>query len=169
MSMPVPDERASVVRRVRALEEEGLLQLPKGIPTEPRDPLAVQGPDGRIHSWMVPFIADGRLVAWAQIGRTLELLRFSLLGGGRVEASPDSADWLDPGRVSARIAEAAGSNCLMPPVLTYDRDPSRLVWTAETEVAGGGTQRWYVAGTAVWRDTGAEDVTGGGPPRSLGT
>src|SRR6059036_3178361 len=132
------DERASVVRRVRALLEEGILQLPSGGSPEVRDPVPVHGSDGRVHSWMVPFVANGKLVAWAQIGRTLEFLRFSLLGGGQIEASPDAADWLDSERVSARIAKAAGtSHFLAPPLLTYDRDPSRLVWAAEVKAAGG--------------------------------
>jgi hypothetical protein len=114
---------------------------------------------------MAPFVANGKLVAWAQIGRTLEFLRFSLLAGGRIETSPDAADWLDSARVATRIAEAAGtSHFLAPPLLTYDRDPSRLVWAAEVKAAGGRSQRWFVAGASVWRDTGAEEVTGG-PPR----
>jgi hypothetical protein len=156
------DERGSVVRRVRTLLEEGFFQLPSG--AEPRHPLPVRGPDGRIHSWMVPFVANGKLVAWAQIGRALEFLRFSLVAGGRIRASPDAADWLDSEKVSARIATTAGtSDFLAPPVLTYDRDPSRLVWAAEVRTPDGRSQRWFVAGTSVWRDTGAEEVTGGSP------
>ena len=160
------DERASVIRRVRALLEEGVLQLPGGGSPEARDPLPVhRSDDGRVHSWMVPFVANGRLVAWAQIGRTLELLRFSLLAGGKLETSPDAADWLDPERVSARIAKAAGTgHVLAPPVLTYDRDPSRLVWAAEVK-APGGRERWLAAGASVWRDTSDDEVTGG-PPHS---
>jgi hypothetical protein len=156
------DERGSVVRRVRTLLEEGFFQLPSG--AEPRHPFPVRGPDGRIHSWMVPFVANGKLVAWAQIGRALEFLRFSLVAGGRIKASPDAADWLDSEKVSARIATTAGtSDFLAPPVLTYDRDPSRLVWAAEVRTPDGRSQRWFVAGTSVWRDTGAEEVTGSSP------
>jgi hypothetical protein len=160
--VPARDERASVVRRVRTLIDEGIFQPPSR--AEPREPLPVRGSDGRTHSWMVPFVANGKLVAWAQIGRTLEFLRFSLVAGGRIGASPDAADWLDSERVSARIADTAGtSDFLAPPVLTYDRDPSRLVWTAEVRMPDGKSQRWFVAGTSVWRDTGAEEVTGGSP------
>jgi hypothetical protein len=160
--VPVRSERASVVRRVRTLLDEGFFQPPSG--AEPREPLPVRGSDGRIHSWMVPFVANGKLVAWAQIGRALELLRFSLVAGGRIKASPDAADWLDSERVSARIADIAGtSDFLAPPVLTYDRDPSRLVWAAEVRTAEGRSQRWFAAGTSVWRDTGPEQVTGGSP------
>jgi hypothetical protein len=160
--VPDRDERRSVVRRVRTLLEEGLFQLPSG--AEPRNPLPVRGPDGRIHSWMVPFVANGKLVAWAQIGRALEFLRFSLFAGGRIDASPDAADWLDSEKVSARIADTAGtSDFLAPPVLTYDRDPSRLVWAAEVRTPDGRSQRWLAAGTSVWRETRAEEVTGGSP------
>ena len=79
----------------------------------------------------------------------------------------DAADWLDRERVSARIAKAAGtSHVLAPPVLTYDRDPSRLVWAAEVKAPGGRTERWLVAGASVWRDAGSDEVTGGPPPDS---
>jgi hypothetical protein len=162
--VPAGDERASVLRRVQTLLDEGLFQLPSG--AEPRDPLPVRGSDGRIHSWTVPFVANGKLVAWAQIGRALQFLRFSLLAGGRIESSPHAADWLDSERVSARIADAAGtSDFLAPAVLTYDRDPSRLVWAAEVRTADGRSQRWFVAGTSVWRDSGGTDEVTGGSPR----
>jgi hypothetical protein len=162
MAGTVPNERAAVVRRVRALLKEGFVQLPKGISSEPGEPMAVGDSDGHIHSWMVPFVADGRLIAWAQIGRALEFLRFSLLAGGRIGASPDAADWLDVERISARIAEAAGIDRLLsPPVLTYDRDPSRLVWAAEVKTADEKRQRWFAAGVNVWRDRGVEEITGG--------
>jgi hypothetical protein len=152
------------MRRVTALLDEGFIQAPSGGSTKAQDPLPVHGSDERIHSWMVPFVGNGKLVAWAQIGRALEFLRFSLLAGGRIESSPDAADWLDPERVSARIAEAAGTDHLLgPPILTYDRDPSRLVWAAEVRTADGRSQRWFAAGTSVWRDTGAQEVTGGSP------
>jgi len=65
--VPDSDERRSAVRRVWTLLEERFFQLPSG--AEPRNPLPVRGPNGRIHSWMVPFVANGKLVAWAQIGR----------------------------------------------------------------------------------------------------
>jgi hypothetical protein len=160
--VPVRSERASVIRRVRNLLDERFFQPPSG--AEPREPLPVRGSDGHIHSWMVPFVANGKLVAWAQIGRALEFLRFSLVAGGRIEASPDATDWLDSERVSARIADIAGtSDFLAPPILTYDRDPSRLVWAAEVRTAEGRSQRWFAAGTSVWRDTGPEQVTGGSP------
>jgi hypothetical protein len=94
-----------------------------------------------IHGW-VPLVANGKLVAWAQIGRGLEFLRFSLVAGGRAEASPDAADWLDSERVSARIADSAGtSDFLAPPVLTYDHDPSRLFWAAEVRTPDWRSQR----------------------------
>ena len=122
--MPDSDERRSAVRRVRTLLEERFFQLLSG--AEPRNPLPVRGPNGRIHSWMVRFVANGTLVAWAQIGRALEFLRFSLVAGGSIGSRPGAADWFDSERVSARIADTAGtSDFLAPPVLTYDRDPSR--------------------------------------------
>jgi hypothetical protein len=158
-----------VLQRVRTLLDEGFLRLPNGVTGEIQEPLPVHGPDGRIHSWMVPFASNGKLIAWAQINRSLEFLRFSILAGGRIQQSPDAADWLDSGRVAARIAEAAGtSHLLAPPILTYDRDPSRLIWAAEIKAAGGKNRRWLAAGTRVWEDTAGEEMTGGPPSAQSG-
>jgi hypothetical protein len=162
--VPADDERDKVLQRVRTLLGEGFLKLPTGVTAEIQAPLPVHGPDGRIHSWMVPFVREGKLVAWAQISPSLTFLRFSVLAGGRIQEIPDAADWLDSKRIALRIAEAAGTgDVLGPPILTYDRDPSRLVWAAEIKTLGGKRQRWLAAGTSAWQDTASEEVTGGPP------
>lgn len=158
-------QRASVTRRVRELLESGFYQLPPGVPAVAGEPLAVHAPDGAIHSWMVPFTAATKLVAWAQLSPSLDPLRFSVLGGGRKDALPDAADWLDSSQILAMVAAAAGAGpVLSVPVLTYDRDPSRLVWMVESCAPGGAVRRWFSAGRSVWEDAGDEEVTGG-PPR----
>jgi hypothetical protein len=162
--VPARDERNAVLQRVRTLVDEGFIRLPMGVTAEIQTPLPVHGSDGRVHSWMVPFVSNAKLLAWAQINRSLKFLRFSVLAGGRTREIPDAADWLDSRRVSMRIAETAGTtDFLAPPILTYDRDPSRLVWAAEIKTAGGKSQRWLAAGTRVWQDTASEEVTGGPP------
>jgi hypothetical protein len=155
-------QRAAVVRRVRELLESGFYQLPPGLRPVPGDPLAVHGPQGALHSWMVPFTAENRLVAWAHLSPALEPLRFSLFAGGRLDALPDAADWLDPARIQANVAAAAGTGqTLSWPVLTFDRDPSRLVWMVESRAPDGTLHRWHSAGRTVWEATGPEEVTGG--------
>lgn len=150
------DEREAVASRVQQLLANCLLQLPDGVAGAP---LPVHNPNGTVHSWMVPFLAGTKLVAWAQLSRALDLLRFSLLPGA-VEAR----DWLDPEQIAQRVPVIAGemSNRSFP-VLTYDRDPSRLVWEVKSNTPGEAIRRWFVAGDAVWEDTGDEEVTGGSP------
>jgi hypothetical protein len=158
--------RASVTRRVLELLESRFFQLPPGLPAVAGEPLPVMAPGGAIHSWMVPFIAGAKLVAWAQLSPSLAPLRLSVLGGGRMDVAPDAADWLDTGLISAKIAAVAGAGAtLSSPVLTYDRDPSRLVWMVESRSPGGALRRWFSTGGSVWEDAGHQEVTGG-PPHS---
>lgn len=145
------DEPTSVTRRVLEFLKAGLIQLPPGAHTQLGQPLPVQHPQGGVHSWIVPFMAGAKLLGWAHVSRSLDLLRFSLLPRGRME--------LDPAHIAERIPGAL----LSGPVLTYDRDPSRLVWRAESRTPDGATRRWLVAGESVWEDTGEEGVTGGQP------
>lgn len=146
------DEPAFVTQCVLEFLKAGLIQVPPGAPTQLGQPLAVQHPEGGVHSWIVPFLTGTRLLGWAQVSRSLDLLRFSLLPRGRME--------LDPAHIAERIPGAL----LSGPVLTYDRDPSRLVWRAESRTADGAIRRWLAAGESVWEDTGEDGVTGG-PPR----
>jgi hypothetical protein len=157
------DERASVLQRVNALVDQGFIRSPKG-GAELRLPMPIYSPTGSVHSWMVPFVADEKLLAWAQIGRGLEFLRFSLVAGGRADACPAAADWLDAAVVAARIAKAAAPRHLVSdPVLSYDRDPSRLVWVADVAKPGEPKHHWFAAGTEVWRERENQEVTGGPP------
>ena len=152
-------------QRVRDLLEGGFLQLPLGVHAAPGEPLAVHDQGGTIHSWMVPFTAGTKLVAWAQISPLLEPLRFSVLAGGKMEAVPEAADWLDTKQILTAVARVAGPGCVLSvPILTYDRDPSRLVWMVDAREPDGAIKRWFAAGSSVWQDAGEEEVTGG-PPR----
>jgi hypothetical protein len=81
-----------------------------------------------------------------------------------MDAVPEAADWLDTRQILTAVAAAAGPGCLLSvPLLTYDRDPSRLVWMVEAREPGGAVRRWFAAGGSVWQ-SGGEEVTGG-PPR----
>ncbi|HWC99921.1 MAG TPA: hypothetical protein VG456_24345 [Candidatus Sulfopaludibacter sp.] len=138
------DQAVAISRRVRELLESGFYQLPPGISAEPGAPLPVRAPDGAIHSWIVPFTAENQIVAWAQLLPTLESLRFSVFG----EQKPEAAEWLDPAAILYRVADVVGlGQHLSEPVLTYDRDPSRLVWMVESRPP---LRRWFTAGGIVW-------------------
>lgn len=160
--MEESSQRAAVSRRVRELLASGFYRLPAGVEASAGVPLAVRSPGGAIGLWAVPFTAGTRLVAWAQLSTSLEPLRFSLLAGGRMEALPDAADWLDAARILANVAALAGEGkALSAPVLTYDRDPSRMVWMVEWLAPDGTSRRWLSSGVSVWEDPGDDEVTGG--------
>lgn len=155
-------QQISISRRVRELLGSGFFQLPAGLSAVAGTPLGVHAPGGAIHSWMVPFTAGTKLVAWAQVSPSLDPLRFSLLAGGNPDAFPDAADWLDSRQILAKVSAMVGAGqALSAPVLTYDRDPSRLVWMVESHAANGAVRRWFAAGGSVWEDRGDEEVTGG--------
>lgn len=69
---------------------------------------------------------------------------------GMREGLPAAADWIDPARIrerargAARVGETAGE-----PMLTFDRNPDRLVW-AVTLVSSSGARELYVAGETVY-------------------
>lgn len=149
------DGKAQVVRRVRELVESGFYQFPSGTDAVAGDPLPVVNPGGSVHSWLAPFISAGKLVAWAVLTPRMEPLRFSVFPAA---TAPDAASWLDARHIAARISRAAGEP-VGEAVLTYDRNPSRLVWMAESH-GRSGLRRWFAAGEFVWEDTGDEEVTG---------
>jgi hypothetical protein len=156
LNMAPEVESAEVADRVQQLLANGLLQPPRSVAGAP---LPVHNPNGTVHSWMVPFLAGTKLVAWAQLSCSLDLLRFSLPPGGL-----EAKDWLDPEQIAGRVSVIAGEKSTLSfPVLAYDRDPSRLVWAVVSSTPGEAIRRWFVAGDTVWEDTGEEEVTGGPP------
>jgi hypothetical protein len=151
-------------RITRELLERGSLQIPGGGGAAVGEAAAVCDVSGAFHSWVVPLTIKEKLVAWAQFSARLELQRFStfLRREGEFDPCPDVADWFDPEVVRKRVIDKVGEEVdLSVPMLTFDRDPSRLVWLVEALRARGEPQRWFVAGPSVWEDPGMEDVTGG--------
>jgi hypothetical protein len=164
--MDLERESALATQRIKELAHQGAFEIPGGDRAEMRPAVPVFDARGALHSWMAPFTLGQKLVAYAQLSRSLELMRFSTFAGGKVESAPTAEDWLDPARVQARAAAvAAPDEALSTPLLTFDRDPSRLVWSVEGSRPGGRTRRWFVIGDSVWEDRGEADATGGAPPR----
>lgn len=162
--METNDSQTGVERIARELWEQGSLQIPGGGDAIVGQAASVCGLSGAFHSWVVPLTIQGKLVAWAQFSPQLVLLRFSvfLRREGELDRCPNVADWFDPGIVRERVLEKVGPNAdLTAPLLTFDRDPSRLVWLVESRGKSGSTKRWFVAGNTVWEDPGMEEVTGG--------
>jgi hypothetical protein len=123
------------------------------------EPVPVREPGGRPHSWFVGVSEGDGLLGFLQLDRELGLLRYSSFQRqpGSSQGSPPRADWLDPERIRARAAEklrpgeAAGD-----PYLTFDANPSRLVWAVPVVGAAAEGREIFVAGETVY-----EPSTGG--------
>jgi hypothetical protein len=153
-----------VGRITRDRLDRGSLQIPGGGGAAVGEAAAVYDALGTFHSWVVPLTIKEKLVAWAQFSSELALQRFSIFLRSEEELGlcPDAADWFDPEVVRERVIEKVGEKVdLSLPVLTFDRDPSRLVWLVEAHGTRGETRRWFVAGRSVWEDPGVEEMTGG--------
>ncbi len=162
--METNGSQTEVERIARELWEEGSIQVPGGSDAIVGQAAPVYDPTGAFHSWIVPLMIQRRLVAWAHFSPQLVLLRFSIFlrREGALDLCPNVEDWFNPEIVRERVIEKIGPNAdLTTPVLTFDRDPSRLVWLVEVRYKDGSRKRWFVAGQSVWEDPGLEEVTGG--------
>jgi len=122
-------------------------------------PIAVQTPEGRLHSWFVPVTVGNQLAGYFQFLPDLTLMSYSSFQrkDDSLDGCPVAESWTDPdtirglaGRLS-RPGETAGR-----PYLTYDRAPSRLAWGVPL-ISPDGTQRTVlVAGQAVWEPPSAD-------------
>ncbi|MGH7929737.1 MAG: hypothetical protein ACREQV_18295 [Candidatus Binatia bacterium] len=116
-------------------------------------PLPVLAPTGEQHSWFVPVILNGRLVAFLQFKLDATLLRFSSFQRrpGDLESAPLASEWLNPKRIQKRAAaQQKKDEALGDPFLTYDRTPDRLVWAVPLTDSSGLTKLLYVAGDTVY-------------------
>ena len=134
-------------------------------------PLAVRSPDGTLHSWFVPVAVKDRLAGFLQVLPDLTLMRYAAFQRREdsLEGCPAAASWTDVAAIRRVAREQARSGeTVGVPVLTYDREPSRLAWSVPLTSPGKGSRTLLVAGEQVWearaRDDGG-DSYGGPPPR----
>ncbi|MBC8026708.1 MAG: hypothetical protein H7Y89_12000 [Steroidobacteraceae bacterium] len=116
------------------------------------NPVPVRARDGALHSWFVPIVLGESLAAFLQLMPDATLMRFSSFQRrpGMREGLPAAADWLDPTRIRERASGAARvGETAAEPMLTFDRNPDRLVW-AVTLVSSSGARELYVAGETVY-------------------
>lgn len=148
MNASAADARAAAERLFRSglVEDRELLET--GTIGEP---LPVRAPGGAADGWLVPVIAHGRLCSFFQFDARLTLLRSSAFPKSH---RPAMRTWLDP----AAIALATFPDTLPAgePYLTYDRDPSRVVWAVP--VRGG--RVIFVAGDYAYIASEKDGVTG---------
>jgi len=161
--METNDSQTTVQRIAQELWERGSWQIPGGSGAVVGQAVPVCDFSGAFHSWVVPLTMEGKLVAWAQFSSQLALQRFSIFlrREAELDRCPNAADWFDRQVVRERVIEKVGPEAdVTAPILTFDRDPSRLVWLVEARDNSGSRKRWFVAGRSVWEDPGTEEVTG---------
>lgn len=140
-------------QRVEELLRQGFLDRRTDSHMRVGTPLPVMHPEGGQHSWFVPLEVGNKLAGFAQMLMTLEPLRFSGFQrvSGNLDECPDTADWTAPDRILSRAATLAKPDeRLSAPVLTYELDPSRLVWRIKACLPSGSSRSLFVAGTAVY-------------------
>ena len=116
-------------------------------------PLLVVTPAGKGHSWFVPFVVGESLAAFLQLLSDGTFMRFSSFqrGPGRLEGLPMASDWLDVSVIRERASTLARpGEHVATPVLTFDRDPSRLVWSVTLTTADGASRAVFVAGATAF-------------------
>jgi hypothetical protein len=118
-----------------------------------RSPIPVRDPNGDTHSWFVPLTHGGRLAGFLQLLPDMTFLRASTFQrtAGSLAGCPAADAWLDETTIAARAStrlrrgERAGR-----PYLTYDRNPTRLVWAVPVTGTGGRERTVFVAGDDVF-------------------
>lgn len=116
-------------------------------------PIAVNAPDGRLHSWFVPVTVGNHLTGFFQMLPNGTFMRFSAFQHRASELSgcPAAADWLDSNRIKARAeAQRQPDETSGQPFLTYDRTPDKIVWAVPFTYARGKVRLVYVVGETVY-------------------
>jgi len=148
----VNDRESEVAaKRFADLYAAGAFPFPAGLTVAMGDVLPIVDEQGGLAAWLAPFVVGDRLLAMALLTPDRILQRFSLLAGGRLDAAPAAANWLDPTRVRERVVAVAGRGAkLDTPVFSFDGDLSRLAWRVGVELADGSRRHWFVAGSSIW-------------------
>jgi hypothetical protein len=153
--------KESVRRKAEALLQQGFLSPERDPAVHAGEPLAVMNPDGGQHSWFVPLEVGPKLAGFAQFLTSLVPLRVSGFqqASGNYDRCPDLADWTDVSRILGRASSMAREGeQLSEPILTYDRDPSRLTWRVLAKSSSGASRYLFVAGTAVYEASGSRGL-----------
>lgn len=119
-------------------------------------PVPVRDPDGGTNSWFIGIVTKNKLVGFIQLHSDLTFMRYSTFQRHppSIEDCPDTRTWLDPDYILKRArAKAKPSDKLEHPFLTYDRNPSRIVWAVEAKDKQGLRKRIFVAGDYVYVPT----------------
>jgi hypothetical protein len=126
------------------------------------DPIPVAEPGGGgFHAWFVPVAVGDELAGFAELGPDLEFVRYSSF-----PHRPRVRDWTDPETIRGRAADIGRpGERFGEPMLTYDREPSRLAWAVRATDPAGRSRTIYVSGNFVYeeRPQPSEPEVGGAP------
>ena len=155
------NDRRKARQRARELLQSGLFGGgAKSTKGEVGDPIPVESPKGRLHSWWAPVVDQGRLEGYVTLLPDLTPLGFSRLGSG-----VDAAAWLDVDRIRARAESSAKKGERAGDAyLSFDGAPSRIAWAVELVGKDRrATRIVFVAGDSVWDRALPNDEIGGAP------
>ncbi|HEV8286430.1 MAG TPA: hypothetical protein VGQ09_19110 [Chitinophagaceae bacterium] len=116
-------------------------------------PIPILEASGNINSWFVGITVDKTLAGFLQIENNLSLLRYSSFQRtpNSLQGCPSADVWLNPKKIiSLARTKATKDDSLSPPILTYDQNPSRIVWSIIATSKSGKKRIIYVAGEYVY-------------------
>lgn len=111
--------------------------------------LPVNHPGGGIAGWMAPITAGPHLLGLIQLTADMGFLRFAGFQNrrGDVFGCPLAADWLNSETILDRVrSEMPDCDWSSEPVLTYDRNVTRLCWEIVGRNRDGGSITIHVEG-----------------------
>lgn len=120
------------------------------------NPIPILETSGYINSWFVGVSVNKRLAGFMQIDNDLNLLRYSSFQRvpNSIEGCPEADTWLSPKKIlTLAKTKADKDDSLSEPILTYDQNPSRIVWSIIAKKKNGNTRTIYVAGEFVYVDS----------------
>jgi len=116
-------------------------------------PIPILETSGKINSWFVGITVNKKLASFMQIDDDLNLLRYSSFQRtpNSIEGCPEADIWLSPKKIlKLAKTKADKGDSLSDPILTYDQNPSRIVWSIIARKKNGKTSTIYVAGEYVY-------------------
>ncbi len=170
--MRTSDKSRRVFQKAQELFESGLVQdavvRSQG---QLNKPIPIIGPEADLAGWFVGVTIGNQIVGFMQFDRQMQVLRYSSFqkSPGSLVGCPPRDDWLDASAVKKRAKAHIGvGDQIASPYLTYDGNPSRLVWAVPVKMRREGHKIIFVAGDFAYvadQPRGTEPTTDGNAAR----
>lgn len=116
-------------------------------------PIPIYDLENKIVSWFVGITVRDRIVSFLQYDENINFIRYSefLHKNESLERCPKAFTWLKPAYIKklARTKVSPGYS-LSTPFMTYDTNPSRIVWAVRASDNHNHKKTIFVAGTFVY-------------------